>query len=112
LSGYNLRGASDYKLLDRKVVNAWRSMGERNIFFRGMTAWLGFHRVQIPFEVPERAGGRSRWSIFQLFKLAVNGITSFHQFLYILLLYRAAYFSFCFNPWLSSSLLKVCRKSG
>jgi glycosyltransferase involved in cell wall biosynthesis len=77
LSGYNLRGASDYKLLDRKVVNAWRSMGERNIFFRGMTAWLGFHRVQIPFEVPERAGGRSRWSIFQLFKLAVNGITSF-----------------------------------
>lgn len=77
LSGYNLSNASDYKLLDRKVVNAWLNMGERNLFFRGMTAWLGFRRIQIPFEVPSRISGRSRWSILSLIKLAITGVTSF-----------------------------------
>ena len=77
LSGYNLRGASDYKLLNRQVVNAWLRMEERGLFFRGMTAWLGFRRVQIPFQVPKRIGGQSRWSIFQLFKLALTGVTAF-----------------------------------
>ncbi|TFI55835.1 glycosyltransferase [Mastigocladus laminosus UU774] len=77
LSGYNLTGASDYKLLDRKVVDAWLKMGERNLFFRGMTAWLGFRRVQIPFEVPPRIGGKSGWSIFKLIKLAITGLTAF-----------------------------------
>ncbi len=77
LSAYNLRGASDYKLLDRKVVDAWLKMGERNLFFRGMTAWLGFRRVQIPFEVPPRIGGKSGWSIFKLIKLAITGLTAF-----------------------------------
>jgi glycosyltransferase involved in cell wall biosynthesis len=77
LSGYNLKGASDYKLLDRKVVNAWLQMGERNLFFRGMTAWLGFQRVQIPFEVPDRYAGQSSWSFLKLVKLAVTGVTAF-----------------------------------
>lgn len=77
LSGFELRGASDYKLLNRRVVNAYLQMQERNLFFRGMAAWLGFQRTQIPFEVPERAGGNSRWSLFRLFRLALTGITSF-----------------------------------
>lgn len=77
LSGYNLKGASDYKLLDRKVVNAWLQMGERNLFFRGMTAWLGFRRAQIPFEVAARVGGQSGWSILKLIKLAITGLTAF-----------------------------------
>jgi glycosyltransferase involved in cell wall biosynthesis len=77
LSGYNLKGASDYKLLDRKVVNAWLQMGERNLFFRGMTAWLGFRCVQIPFEVPDRVGGKSGWSTLKLVKLAITGLTAF-----------------------------------
>lgn len=77
LSSYNLRGSSDYKLLDRQVVNAWLQMEERGLFFRGMTAWLGFRRVQIPFQVPKRVGGQSRWSTFQLIKLAITGVTAF-----------------------------------
>jgi polyisoprenyl-phosphate glycosyltransferase len=77
MSGYNLRGASDYKLLDRKVVNAWLKMPERNLFFRGMTAWLGFRRVQIPFEVAPRIGGKSGWSTIKLVKLAMTGVTAF-----------------------------------
>jgi polyisoprenyl-phosphate glycosyltransferase len=77
LSGFELRNASDYKLLNRQAVDAYLQMRERNLFFRGMTAWLGFRRAQIPFEVAERAGGRSSWSIFHLLRLAVTGITSF-----------------------------------
>jgi glycosyltransferase involved in cell wall biosynthesis len=41
LSGFDLRGASDFKLMNRKAINAWLEMHERNVFFRGMTAWLG-----------------------------------------------------------------------
>jgi polyisoprenyl-phosphate glycosyltransferase len=76
-SGYDLRGASDYKLFDRKVLNAWSLMGEHNLFFRGMSAWLGFNRVQIPFQVPDRLSGGTGWSIQGLVKLAITGITSF-----------------------------------
>jgi glycosyltransferase involved in cell wall biosynthesis len=77
LSGFELRSASDYKLLNRQAVNAYLQMRERNLFFRGMTAWLGFRRAQIPFEVAERAGGATSWSLFRLVRLAVTGITSF-----------------------------------
>ena len=49
MSGYDLQGASDFKLIDRRVLEAWSSMSERNLFFRGMNAWLGFKRVKIPF---------------------------------------------------------------
>jgi polyisoprenyl-phosphate glycosyltransferase len=77
LSGYDLYGSSDYKLLDRKVVEAWLDMRERNTFFRGMISWLGFRRKQIAFSVPERRLTQSRWSLFGLFRLAVVGITAF-----------------------------------
>jgi polyisoprenyl-phosphate glycosyltransferase len=77
LSGFELRNASDYKLLNRQAVDAYLQMRERNLFFRGMTAWLGFRRAQLPFEVAERAGGATSWSLFRLVRLAVTGITSF-----------------------------------
>jgi glycosyltransferase involved in cell wall biosynthesis len=77
LTGFDLEGASDFKLIDRKVIEAWGRMGERNVFFRGMSAWLGFRRKEIPFEVAPRAGGASGWSPLRLLRLAVNGITAF-----------------------------------
>lgn len=77
LSGFEMRGASDYKLLSRMAVDAYLQMDERNVFFRGMTAWLGFRREQVAFEVPERAGGQSSWSIVRLIRLALTGITAF-----------------------------------
>jgi glycosyltransferase involved in cell wall biosynthesis len=77
LSGYNLYGSSDFKLLDRKVIDAWLDMRERNTFFRGMITWLGYRRKQISFSVPRRRLTRSRWSFFSLFRLAVVAITAF-----------------------------------
>lgn len=77
LTGYNLKGASDYKLLDRRVLLAWQSMGERNVFFRGMTQWMGFAKVQLEFDVMERKTGVSRWGLYNLIKLAVGAIIAF-----------------------------------
>jgi len=77
LTGFDLHGASDFKLMDRRVLEAWRRMGERNLFFRGMHAWLGFRREQLPFDVAERAGGESGWSLMQLARLAMTAVTSF-----------------------------------
>lgn len=77
LSGYNLYGSSDFKLLDRKVIDAWLDMRERNTFFRGMISWLGYRRNQITFSVPSRRLTQSRWSFLGLFRLAVIAITAF-----------------------------------
>ena len=77
LSGIPLEGASDFKLLDRKVVDAWLQMKEGSLFFRGMSAWLGFRRVTLPFQVAERFGGSSKWALWHLVELATTGITSF-----------------------------------
>jgi len=76
LSGHDLDGASDFKLMDRRVVEAWLRLGERNLFFRGMVAWLGFESVKVRFEVPERVGGHSGWSYARLARLAVTAVTA------------------------------------
>lgn len=77
LAGVNLKGASDFKLMNRQAIDAWLQMKERNVFFRGMTAWLGFTRAKIPFEVPGRAGGATGWSFLRRFDLALTGISAF-----------------------------------
>src|SRR5205823_10031136 len=77
LAGVNLKGVSDFKLMNRRAVDAWQQMRERNVFFRGMTAWLGFVHVQIPFEVPQREAGTTGWSFPTRLKLALTGISAF-----------------------------------
>jgi polyisoprenyl-phosphate glycosyltransferase len=77
LAGVNLKGASDFKLMNRRAVDAWLQMEERNVFFRGMTAWLGFTSARIPFEVPGRAHGETSWSFLRRLKLALTGISAF-----------------------------------
>ena len=77
LSGLELSDSCDFKLLDRKVIESWSSLRERTMFFRGLTSWLGFRRTQIPFEVSPRRHGRSSFSLLELIRLAITGITSF-----------------------------------
>ncbi len=76
-SDINLGKASDFKLMDRKVIEAWKEMPERAVFFRGMTAWLGFDRKQIDFDVADRVNGKTKWSFIRLIRLAVDAITSY-----------------------------------
>ena len=77
LSGFNLENASDYKLLDKKVVQEIIRMPERETFFRGLTAWVGYKRTEVYFSVPERETGKSGWSKWKLFRLAITAFTSF-----------------------------------
>ncbi|NLZ69759.1 MAG: glycosyltransferase family 2 protein [Clostridiaceae bacterium] len=77
LTGFDLQNASDFKLIDRKVINAWKQMPEKNTFFRGMSAWVGFRRTSIEFEVRDRSSGKSKWNLGALWRLSSNAITSF-----------------------------------
>ena len=77
LSGFNLENASDFKLMDKKVVSALLQMPERETFFRGMSAWVGYTRKEIYFKVPQRETGKSRWSPLKLVRLAITAFTSF-----------------------------------
>ena len=76
-SGFNMANSSDFKLMDRKVVKALLTLKERRTFYRGLTEWVGFRKVQIPFNVPERIGGNSKWSFPALVKFSINAVTSF-----------------------------------
>lgn len=77
ITGLDLTGASDYRLMDRKVVKDLLRMKERVRFFRGLTSWTGYREVRIPFDVSERMGGESGWTTRQLVQLAITAITSF-----------------------------------
>lgn len=76
LTGHDLSGASDYKLLSRKAVDALLKLKDGHLFFRGMSHWLGFKRTQIAFQVSERSQGKSKWGFLARMRLAINAITS------------------------------------
>lgn len=76
-TGMDMSSSSDFKLLDRKVVDALNQMPERNVFFRALSFWVGFKRTTVSYCVRERAAGESKWSTKSLVKYAVNNIGSF-----------------------------------
>ena len=76
-SDIDLDGASDYKLMDRKVVDALNEMPERLTFFRALSSWVGFTTEKIEFDVEPRNAGKTKWSFRKLFKYALSSITSF-----------------------------------
>jgi glycosyltransferase involved in cell wall biosynthesis len=77
LTDLRLDGSSDFKLLDRRVVDTHNRFPEKSRFFRGIISWLGFTKRQIPFNVGNRTVGGSKWSLVQLVKLAFRASTSF-----------------------------------
>ena len=68
-AGVDMKGASDFKLLDRKAVDALLQMPERSVFFRGMSSWIGFRKAEVEFDVREREAGQSKWGIFRLVRM-------------------------------------------
>ena len=75
--GVDMQSTSDFKLMDRKAVDALLSLPERNTFFRALSFWSGFNSVQVEFSVSERKNGKSKWTLGRLIKYAVSSITSF-----------------------------------
>jgi polyisoprenyl-phosphate glycosyltransferase len=78
LGGINLENASDFKLLDRVVVDAiTQELPERQRFYRGLADWVGYRHASIPFDVAARTEGQGKWSVWKLVGLATTAIVSF-----------------------------------
>ncbi len=71
------QNVGDFRLVDRKALEVFRSMREQDRFVRGMFAWVGFRQIAIEFNREERAAGETKWPVGKLVKLAVNGLVSF-----------------------------------
>ncbi len=79
-SGLQMENSSDFKLLDRRVVDVLNAMPERNTFFRALSFWAGFRRTAVSYRVQSRRFGESKWSTRSLIQYAVRNITSFSVF--------------------------------
>ena len=76
-TGMDMGASSDFKLLDRKVVDTLNALPERNVFFRALSFWVGFKKAEVRYRVQERTEGESKWSTKSLIKYAVTNIASF-----------------------------------
>ena len=77
LTGLDMASSSDFKLLDRKVIDTLNRMPERNVFFRALSFWVGFKKAEVSYDVRERTAGESKWSTRALIRYAINNIGSF-----------------------------------
>ena len=77
LTGTEMEDTSDFKLLDKTVINVLLDMPERKTFFRAMSFWVGFKSCQVTYDVQERAFGTTKWSFYKLAKYAVSNIVAF-----------------------------------
>lgn len=73
----DMNASSDFKLLDRKVVDVLLALPERNTFFRALSFWTGFRTESVQYQVQERQFGESKWSLWSLMKYAISNATSF-----------------------------------
>lgn len=71
------RNAGDFRLLDRKVVDVINAMPERTRYMKGIFAWPGFKVETVEFQARERHAGASQWSLFKLWRFALDGLFSF-----------------------------------
>ncbi len=72
-----LQNVGDFRLLDRRCIEALRQMRESERYTKGMFCWIGFNKKEIVFNRADRVAGESNWSFWSLFNLAIEGITSF-----------------------------------
>lgn len=69
--------AADFRLLDRTAVDAFNALEERFVFMRGLVPWLGFSEAHYDYEVGTRFAGESKYRVWNMFRLALDGIFSF-----------------------------------
>jgi glycosyltransferase involved in cell wall biosynthesis len=77
LTGMELSNESDFKLLDRQVVDAWQKLGESQLFFRAIIPWLGFSTKTILFVPNRRLFGDTKWGKTKLLKLGISAVAMF-----------------------------------
>ena len=69
--------AGDFRLMDRRVVEAINQLPERNRFMKGLFAWAGFRSIGVPYARPERAAGTTKFNYWKLWNFALDGLFSF-----------------------------------
>ena len=67
------RDVGDFRLIDRRVLEAFRALPEQNRFVRGMFAWLGFKQTEVAFHPPARPAGETTYPIAKMLRLAIHG---------------------------------------
>ena len=77
LTHIDVTNDSDFKLLDRKAVDAILSLPEKRRFFRGLSAWIGFEQRSVCYKVRDRIAGDTKWCWASLLTLSLTAITSF-----------------------------------
>ena len=78
LSGTILhKDGGDFRLFNRRALDAFNRLGERARFNKGLYAWIGYKALAVPFDVPERASGASSWNTRKLVRFALDGVFSF-----------------------------------
>jgi len=70
----------DFRLLDRQVVAALKQMRERHRFLRGMSSWVGFDQVGVPYDRDARFAGETKYTLGKMIRFALNAVTSFSYF--------------------------------
>lgn len=75
--GIDMEASSDFKLLDRKVIDVLCNLPEKNTFFRALSFWAGFKSTIVEYNVAPREHGTTKWSLKKLVCYAINNITSF-----------------------------------
>ena len=86
------QGTADFRLMDRKVVDAFKQIREHDLFIRGLVKWMGFSQSGIAYYPAARLSGESKYTIKKMVRFALQGITSFST----KPLYMAAYLGFSF----------------
>ena len=71
------QGSADFRLLDRKVVDALQTMRESAVFYRGLISWVGFRQCSLSYRPHCRIHGSSKYSVRKMFRLALDGMTAF-----------------------------------
>lgn len=100
--------AGDFRLLDAKVVHAIRDLPERNLYMKGLYAWVGFKSIGILFTEKERQCGRSSFNFKSLLNLAILGLTAFSDLPLRICIYLGillGIFSFSYGCWITVQTL-------
>jgi polyisoprenyl-phosphate glycosyltransferase len=101
-------GAGDFRLMDRRVVDALLALPERNRFMKGLYAWVGFKAVAVPYVPEPRAHGRSHFSPWRLIRLSIDGLTAFTTWplrAVSMLGFALALLAFLYGGYLTASFL-------
>ncbi len=93
----------DFRLLDRRAVNALRELRETQRYTKGMFSWIGYNKKEILFDRDPRAAGETKWNYGKLTELAIEGITSFTIFplrMSVFMGITVSFFAFVYMVWI------------